>query len=138
MRSRQRSGIGLRTAEAIVEALAQQRPRGPVSVNTATGEITIFGEVKPVGVIHEKIVAAHLAGFLTVLMPRRTLRHEARHPRHAAHRAAGRTPAGVGEHEIRIGPPAHQPQQGLDVRRLDPRVFAHQLFELGKLHLYGG
>ncbi len=33
-------GIGLRTAEAIVEALAQQRPRGPVSVNTATGEIT--------------------------------------------------------------------------------------------------
>ena len=36
-------GIGLRTAEAIVEALAQRQTEGrggPVSVNTATGEIT--------------------------------------------------------------------------------------------------
>jgi excinuclease ABC subunit C len=36
-------GIGLRTAEAIVDALAQQQAEqrgGPVSVNTATGEIT--------------------------------------------------------------------------------------------------
>jgi excinuclease ABC subunit C len=32
-------GIGTRTAEAIVAALAQQSGRGPVSVNTATGEI---------------------------------------------------------------------------------------------------
>ncbi|HZS38029.1 MAG TPA: S16 family serine protease [Polyangia bacterium] len=40
----------------------------------ATGEITIHGEVKPVGGIHEKVVAAHLAGIRTVLMPRRNLR----------------------------------------------------------------
>jgi excinuclease ABC subunit C len=39
-------GIGLRTAEAIVEALAQQRPGGPVSVNTATGEITTDNSMK--------------------------------------------------------------------------------------------
>ncbi len=40
----------------------------------ATGEITIMGEVKPVGGIHEKLVAAHLAGVRTVLMPVRNLR----------------------------------------------------------------
>jgi ATP-dependent Lon protease len=50
----------------------QQRPlRAQLA---ATGEITIHGEVKPVGGIHEKIVAAHLAGFRTVLMPRRNLK----------------------------------------------------------------
>ena len=50
----------------------QQRPlRAGLA---ATGEITIHGEVKPVGGIHEKIVAAHLAGFRTVLMPRRNLK----------------------------------------------------------------
>jgi excinuclease ABC subunit C len=32
-------GIGPRTAEAIVAALAQSRGRGPVAVNTATGEV---------------------------------------------------------------------------------------------------
>ena len=32
-------GIGLRTAEAIVAALAEHRDRSPVGVNTATGEI---------------------------------------------------------------------------------------------------
>jgi ATP-dependent Lon protease len=40
----------------------------------ATGEITIYGEVKPVGGIYEKVVAAHLAGIKTILMPRRNLR----------------------------------------------------------------
>jgi ATP-dependent Lon protease len=50
----------------------QQRPlRAGLA---ATGEITIHGEVKPVGGIHEKIVAAHLAGFRTVLMPRRNIK----------------------------------------------------------------
>ena len=32
-------GIGMRTAEAIVAALGEDRARQPVSVNTATGEI---------------------------------------------------------------------------------------------------
>ena len=50
----------------------QQRPlRAQLA---ATGEITIHGEVKPVGGIHEKIVAARLAGFRTVLMPRRNIK----------------------------------------------------------------
>src|SRR5439155_2998107 len=45
---------------------------------------------------------------------------------------------GVGEHEIGIGPAAHQPQQRFHVRRLHSRVFAHELLEFGKLHLYRG
>ncbi|MDB4970978.1 MAG: lon2 [Myxococcales bacterium] len=50
----------------------QQRPlRAQLA---ATGEITIHGEVKAVGGIHEKIVAARLAGFRTVLMPRRNIK----------------------------------------------------------------
>jgi ATP-dependent Lon protease len=50
----------------------QQRPLR--AALAATGEITIHGEVKPVGGIHEKIVAARLAGFRTVLMPRRNIK----------------------------------------------------------------
>ena len=49
-----------------------QRPVRPHLA--ATGEITIMGEVKPVGGIYEKVVAAHLAGIKRVLMPRRNLR----------------------------------------------------------------
>jgi ATP-dependent Lon protease len=37
----------------------------------ATGELTLHGEVKAVGGVHEKVVAARLAGCRTVLVPRR-------------------------------------------------------------------
>lgn len=40
----------------------------------ASGEITILGEVRPVGGIHEKMVAAKLYGIKTVIVPRRNLR----------------------------------------------------------------
>jgi ATP-dependent Lon protease len=42
----------------------------------ASGEITIHGEVRPVGGVHEKLVAARLAGVATVLLPRRNLREQ--------------------------------------------------------------
>jgi ATP-dependent Lon protease len=62
---------GLALVLAGVSAYQQRPLRARLA---ATGEITIHGEVKPVGGIHEKIVAAHLAGFRTVLMPRRNLK----------------------------------------------------------------
>ena len=40
----------------------------------ASGVITISGEVQPVGGIHEKVVAAHLIGIRTVVLPKRNLR----------------------------------------------------------------
>lgn len=40
----------------------------------ASGEITILGEVRQVGGIHEKMVAAKLYGIKTVIVPRRNLR----------------------------------------------------------------
>lgn len=39
----------------------------------ATGEITLQGAVKSIGGLHEKLVAAHLGGVETVLVPRRNL-----------------------------------------------------------------
>ena len=62
---------GLALVLAGVSAYQQRPLRAGLA---ATGEITIHGEVKPVGGIHEKVVAAHLAGFRTVLMPRRNLK----------------------------------------------------------------
>lgn len=62
---------GLALVLAGVSAYQQRPLRAGLA---ATGEITIHGDVKPVGGIHEKIVAAHLAGFRTVLLPRRNLR----------------------------------------------------------------
>ena len=62
---------GLALVLAGVSAYQQRPLRARLA---ATGEITIHGEVKPVGGIHEKLVAAHLAGFRTILMPRRNVK----------------------------------------------------------------
>jgi len=62
---------GLALVLAGISAYTQR----PLKANlAATGEITIMGEIKPVGGIHEKVVAAHLVGIRTVLLPRRNLR----------------------------------------------------------------
>ncbi|XXF77707.1 tetratricopeptide repeat protein [Myxococcaceae bacterium GXIMD 01537] len=50
-------------------AAFQRRPLLPRLA--ATGEITLTGEVRPVGGVHEKMVAACLAGISKVLYPRR-------------------------------------------------------------------
>jgi ATP-dependent Lon protease len=40
----------------------------------ATGELTLHGHVGPVGGIHEKLVAAHLAGYRAVVLPKQNLK----------------------------------------------------------------
>jgi ATP-dependent Lon protease len=47
----------------------------------ATGELTLHGHVQPVGGIHEKLVAAHLAGIRTVLIPKANLKDARALPR---------------------------------------------------------
>ncbi|MCC6335188.1 MAG: tetratricopeptide repeat protein [Myxococcales bacterium] len=49
-----------------------QKPLKPALA--ATGELTLHGVVMAVGGIHEKLVAAHLAGVKTVLLPKQNLK----------------------------------------------------------------
>lgn len=49
-----------------------QKPLKPALA--ATGELTLHGVVNAVGGIHEKLVAAHLAGVKTVLLPKHNLK----------------------------------------------------------------
>jgi ATP-dependent Lon protease len=56
------AGVSAFTQKALKPALA------------ATGELTLHGQVMPVGGIHEKLVAAHLAGVKTVLLPKQNLK----------------------------------------------------------------
>ncbi len=59
------AGVGMCTA------LASSITRIPVNANVAmTGEITLRGEVLPIGGLKEKLLAAHRAGITTVLIPR--------------------------------------------------------------------
>ncbi|MDP8245776.1 MAG: endopeptidase La [Candidatus Hinthialibacter antarcticus] len=53
-------------------AVASAALRKPVRPDLAmTGEITLSGQVLPVGGIKEKIIAAHRAGIKTIMMPKR-------------------------------------------------------------------
>jgi ATP-dependent Lon protease len=61
---------GLALLLAGLSALTQ-RPLRPALA--ATGEVTLHGAVKAVGGLHEKLVAACLAGVRTVLVPRKNL-----------------------------------------------------------------
>jgi ATP-dependent Lon protease len=59
------AGIGMCTA--LVSALTRIAVRSDVAM---TGEITLRGEVLPIGGLKEKLLAAHRGGITTVLIPR--------------------------------------------------------------------
>jgi ATP-dependent Lon protease len=58
---------GVTIATALVSLLSGRIVRPDVSM---TGEITLRGQVLPVGGIKEKVLAAHRAGIKTILLPR--------------------------------------------------------------------
>jgi ATP-dependent Lon protease len=55
-------------ATALVSLISQRAVKPDVGM---TGEITLRGQVLPVGGIKEKILAAHRAGLKTIILPRR-------------------------------------------------------------------
>jgi ATP-dependent Lon protease len=59
---------GVTMATALVSLAAQRPVRAEVGM---TGEITLRGQVLPVGGIKEKVLAAHRSGIKVVILPRR-------------------------------------------------------------------
>jgi ATP-dependent Lon protease len=70
------AGIGMCTA--LVSALTKIPVRSDVAM---TGEITLRGEVLPIGGLKEKLLAAHRGGIATVLIPKENARDLADIPR---------------------------------------------------------
>ena len=65
------------------------------------------------------------------------VREQALQPEHAARGAAGGAAAGVGEHELGVGPASHQAEQRFELVRLDAGVATHQALVTLQLHRHG-
>ena len=69
------AGIGI--CIALISELTQIAVRSDVAM---TGEITLRGEVLPIGGVKEKLLAAHRAGIKTVIIPQENKKHLAEVP----------------------------------------------------------
>ena len=75
---------GVTVTTAIVSLLSGKRGVRPSAKVAMTGEMTLSGEVLPVGGIREKVLAAQQAGVKTVILPARNERDIAEVPEHVA------------------------------------------------------
>ena len=62
---------GIAMTMALVSLFSNRPVRGDVGM---TGEVTLRGRILPVGGIKMKVLAAHRAGFTTVILPKRNAR----------------------------------------------------------------
>ena len=62
---------GITIATAIASSLSEKAVRGDTAM---TGEISLHGNVMPIGGLKEKIIAAHRAGIKNIIIPKRIMK----------------------------------------------------------------